>query len=278
MRYCCHSVAGAALLVTLLGATPVAAQMDNGFLRGKGKTDAAFSYSEDTYRNFWMGNTRVHDPGVRRITRTGYNVYAAHGLSEDVDLSASTSYVHVDSTGAIRSEDDITDLNLRLKWRCLRARMRAGEFSLLAAPGIKFPLKDYEENAVTAIGDGQEDYRARAIFHYQSNDGVFASLDTGYDFRASRPRDEFPVHVTVGFTVIQRLTLSAYYSHVNSLGGYDIGQGPFPGVEEDYERWGFGGYWRGNGGVGISANYFETLDGKNTGDVYGFGVGLVFSF
>ncbi|MCI0651407.1 MAG: hypothetical protein L0Z55_05950 [Planctomycetes bacterium] len=271
------SVAAAALLAALLCAAPrsLFAQGETGYLRGKGRTDVAVSYSEDTYDKFWMGHRRVADPGVKRITRAAYNLFVAHGVTDDIDLSFSAPYVRVDSTGVFRTVDDFTDLEIRLKWRVFRKTVGGGSASFLLAPGYKVPIDNYENNAPNALSDEQEDFRARGIVHFQSDSGVFLSLDTGYDFRAARPHDEFPVHVKAGFTLFQRVTLSSFYSRVNSLGGYDIGDGPFPGVEEDYERWGVGTYIRITDRFGITGSYYTTLAGQNTGDVDGFAGGIV---
>jgi len=77
---------------------------------------------------------------------------------------------------------------------------------------------------------------------------------------------------------IRRLTLTGSYSYVNSLHGYDVGQGPFPGLEEDYHRVGGGFYYRIHERFGLTGSAWTTLDGKNTGDVDGFSLGVVFRF
>ncbi|MEW6746335.1 MAG: transporter [Planctomycetota bacterium] len=267
------------LCVVALTAGSLSAQGDTGFLRGKAKLDLSFSYTLDTYDHFWMGDHRVKDPGVGRVTRAGYSLWGAYGLLDELDLVAAGSWVvaSTDGDAPFDRNDDFQDAVLGVKYRLLSAPVDSSEFSLLVAPSVKFPLANYEEDDVTAIGDGQTDYRGRIIGHFQLPSGMFVSLETGYDKRSGLPDDEVPVHLTAGITVLNSLTLTPYYSNVNSLDGIDIGEGPFPATEEDYERVGIGAYLRVADRIGVTGNVRTTVDGKNTGDVGGFSLGFVVS-
>ncbi len=266
---------------TLLLSALASAQGETGFLRGAGHLDASISYTKDAYNEFWLGTRKVHDGGVGRVARTTYNVYLAYGATDDVDLSLSAPYVISRSSGSgnfDHREADIQDLGLQAKWRLARERVGPGEASLLVAPGIKIPFGTYEENSVTAIGDGQTDYRGRVIAHYGLDSGVFVSLESGYDRRAGKPKDETPWNVTVGATFFDRLTVTPFYSGVRSYGGQNIGQDPFPAVQEEYDRWGVGAYARLTDQFGLTGFWRTTTDGRNTGDVEGFSLGVVIRY
>jgi hypothetical protein len=262
-------------------ADTAAAQGETGFLRGKGKVDAIAYYNFDTYDEFWLGSNSIDndDAGFGDIDRISYGLYTAVGITDDVDLTANVPYVIARADSVFPREADFQDLTVRGKWRVWGTSGGGNEFSLLPSPGIKIPLSNYEDNAVTAIGDGQTDYQFRAILHYHHDSGAFASVDTGYDVRAGRPRDEFPLHVTVGMT-FGPVTIAPFYTHVDSLGGPDIGDPgfTFPEVEEDYDRVGVGAYVRFADSLGLTANLRTTVDGRNTGDVDAVSVGLVGRF
>jgi len=255
-------------------------QGETGFLRGEGRLDAVLSYTLDTYDRFWVGTTKVDDPSVGRIRRAAYNVYAAYGVASCLDVGANLSYVSASSTGIFEREDDLQDLELKLKWKGLATRLGPGEASVLLSPGVKFPVSNYEDNAPTAIGDGQTDYRGRAILHYQLDQGAFLSLETGYDRRAGVPKDETPWNLTVGGTFFGFLTLSPFYSIVRSYGGPDIGDPgfSFPAVQEEYERAGVSTYVRLGSNLGLVGLWRTTLDGRNTGDADAFAFGTVIRF
>jgi hypothetical protein len=270
-----------ALPALLVLAALASAQGDNGFTRGQGNTDVALSYTLDWYDEFWVGSDKVSDPGVGEIERTTYTLWAAHGLSEDLDLVASASYVEASSDGmaGFDDEEDLQDLVLGAKWRAYQRGAGPGTLGLLVTPAIKLPMTDYEDNAVTAIGDGQVDLRFRGVVHYQI--GTFwGALESGYDRRNGAPDDEIPINLTLGGN-LGPVTIMPYYSQVISQGGIDIDEVPaagrFPATEEEYQRYGISAYARLGDTFGLTAGYRTTSDGKNTGDVDAYTIGLVFN-
>lgn len=259
--------------------TPVLrAQGDAGFLRGAGRTDLSFSYSEDYYDRFWIGTESVEDAPFGEVVRHTANVNVAYGLREDMDLTINGSFVYVTTDAVFDKEEDLQDLTLQWKWRFWSKNTASGRLNLLFAPAIKTPFTDYEDNAVPAIGDGQTDLRLRGILQYVWHDGTYLALETGYDFRFDEPGNEFPFHLMGGTTFADRVTLSGFASRMDSRDGYDIGAGPFPGVEEDYTRAGLHLYGRLTERFGVAASAWTTLDGRNTGDVDGFSIGVVLRF
>jgi len=270
-------VVAATVCVATAGAS---AQGDNGFLRGKGKFDAAFSYIHEDYDQFWMGDHKVKDPGVGEVTRETGSLWVAYGLRDDVDIVATAAYVdaEADGTGNFDDERALQDATIGAKWRVWEHRLGPGGLSVLAAPAVKIPMSHYEANDVTAIGDGQIDYRARAVIHYGFDCGAYIAVESGYDFRTEGTPNEIPLNVSVGATFFDRVTITPFYALVDAKGGDDIGQVPFPDVEEDYTRWGIAAYVRITEMLGLTGGYKDTLQGKNTGDVTGYWIGIVGRF
>jgi len=262
----------------ILLSTAASAQGETGFLRGKGRADVVLGATLDRYDHFYVGDMRVENPAVGTVKRWSGVLYAAYGLRDDLDLIASAAWVRSQSNGTANSptEEDLQDFLLAAKWRFAQWRLGRGAFSLLAEPGIKVPITDYENDAITAIGDGQIDLRGRVILHYVLDSGAFASLETGYDRRNGEPHDEVPINLTVGGNV-GPVTIAPFYSRIDSLGGTNIGDPgfDFPGLEEDLERVGVSLYWRVNDHFGVTGSWRTTIGGKNTGDVDGYSFGVV---
>ena len=256
----------------------VHAQGDSGFLRGQGNLDMALTYGIDTYDEFWIGSNRVTDAPFGRVSRHTVNLYGAYGLGDDMDLALSGSFVYVTTEEVFDSEKALQDFTAQFKWRFFSKDVGSGKLNLLAAPAVKVPMTHYEDDAVPAVGDGQVDLRLRLLIQYVFGNGAYLALDTGYDFRFDVTPDEFPIHVTGGFTLFERLTLSGFFSHIDSLDGYDIGQGPFPGIEDEYDRIGGHVYCRLTESLGLTVSAWTTLDGMNTGDVDGASLGMVLRF
>lgn len=255
-------------------------QGETGFLRGEGQTDAALTYSYDVYDHFWVGNDRVEDPAVGEVTREALNLFIAHGLDDRTDIFMSASFVDAENDGFAPFDDetDLQDAIFGVKWQAWTTPLGPGAFSFLALPSVKIPMTHYEANSVTAIGDGQIDYRARGILHYRADCGAFVSVETGFDYRTEETSNEWPLNVTLGFTVFDRVTIMPFYSQLRSDGGPDIGQAPFPDTQEEWERWGVQLYGRITENIGVTLGWRETIDGKNTGDVTSYWGGVVFKF
>ena len=269
----------AALLAA--GSATAAAQGDTGFLRGRGKTDLSISYAAERFDEVYVGTDKASSSALGDVTHESFNLHVAHGLTSELDLFAAASWVDAENDGTIKAHDEsqLQDAIGGVKWRVHGPdRFGPGNFSLLLAPSIKVPISHYEAKRVTAIGDGQIDYRARAIAHYRFDIGCWASVESGFDYRSEGPDNELPLNVTVGFPVTRWVTVMPFWSTVWSGGTSDIGQTDLPNVEEEYQRAGVTIYAHLDKSFGLTAGWKTTLDGKNTGDLDGYWVGLVFSF
>lgn len=270
--------AAAIMLCTVITSAAAFAQGDTGFLRGQGKFDAAFSYSHEFFDKFWVGNDKVSDPSVGRVTRTTYSLYGAFGVQDDIDAAFNVPYEIVTSNQDQPREDDFQDLTVSVKWRALSWRDGSATWSLLLAPGAKVPLSNYEDNAVTALGDGQTDYRGRVIGQLQFDNGLYFAVESGFDKRAGRPEDEIPLNAQFGYTFAEKVTISPFLSTVFSQGGTDIGQGPFPGNQEEFLRLGVLAYVRFTENFGLNGMYRQTINGMNTGETTTYSIGAVLKF
>ena len=123
-------------IVLALACSVAQAQGETGFLRGKGKLDAALSYTVDTYDEFWVGKERVSMPMVGEVERETYSLYLAYGLRDDIDIFLSGALVESESDGAAGFEavKDMQDFVLGAKWRFVHEPFARGHFSLLAVP------------------------------------------------------------------------------------------------------------------------------------------------
>jgi hypothetical protein len=256
------------------------AQGDNGFLRGAGRTDVAFTYSVEEFEHFWVDDHRMRDAGIGTLERESWNLWVAHGIRDDLDLVATATYVRADTSGSAKPPEhsNLQDGTLGAKWRVFEQQLGPGSFSALAAPAVKIPLAHYAANEVTAIGDGQIDYRLRAIVQYRFDFGAYVAFESGYDVRSEGTRNEVPIHLSVGATVFDRLTITPFMSWVNTMGGKDIGRDDFPDVEEDSTRGGVSGYLRLTDRFGATGGCKTTFQGSNTGDSWSWWLGLVLRF
>jgi len=278
----------ASFAAAVLAAAPRApAQGDTGFLRGTGRTDVAFSYGSESFRDFWVGTTKTSDPNVGKVTHETANLWLAYGIDKRTDLVLNATYVDAESDGIAttsnRDEKQLQDATIGFKYQLNVWQLGPGRFSLFFAPAAKIPMTHYESNAITGIGDGQIDYRGRGILQYTTDWGIWIAAESGYDYRTESPANEVPLNLTLGIPCTRFATITPFFSYVSSLGNRDLSTTPFPivqepGVEEEYKRWGVSVIFNVNEQWGVTAGWKDTLDGRNTGDVSGFWFGAYYRF
>lgn len=265
------------MLLSALSPTALG-QGETGFTRGAGKLDTVLTFSQDRFDEFFLGPSPFA-PVITGVQRQIYSLYAAYGVTDRVDLIANLAWVDAQADAEqflISDESDLQDLTLSVKARVAEWRVGPGNFTVAALPGVKLPVGDYasfEDNAINAPGHRQVDLRARLVAQYQLDSGNWFALEGGYDRRNGIPADEIPINATLGINVAQRVTLTPFYSFVTSNGEADLGLAT-SGVA--FDRYGLGAYVPVSDGLGITANYRRTDEGRNESE--GFSVGLVFRF
>jgi len=260
--------------LTLAGSM-LSAQGDNGFLRGRGKLDVATSWSREHYDSYHLENPAQAFDDLERST---LDLYAAYGLCEDMDLVAKAAWVSTSSDpgSGFTNESDFQDASLQLKWRPDDPRaMGSGTFSWLLAPGIRFPLADYDdysENPLKGLGSGDTVLLGRLIAQYQWS-ASYVALETGYDHRNGPLDDEIPVHLSLG-TTWGRTTLQLFYSNILALG--DAVSSPrYTDDRDGWVRVGLGAFVRVTEWFGVSMNARYSDEG-NDNDSTGVSFGTVF--
>jgi hypothetical protein len=247
----------------------------NGFLPGRGQGDVALSYTTEGYDEFWVGETKVSDPGVGEVEIKSFSLWLQWGLTDNLAVVANLPHVDAGSDGLGGFEDSgLQDLTALLKFRFLAS----GPHSLTGAAGVRAAAQNYEANLPVDLGDNTTDALLRLVYQFQAGN-FYVSQQVGYDVRGDDAPDGFPLYTELGFTA-GRVTYGGYYSRLIADGGTDIGDPgfTFPSNQEEYSRAGFKVYGRITERFGFSAAYFLTLDGRNTGDSDGFSVGAVSSF
>ena len=265
--------------LVLAGAAPAAALDLNGFLPAAGQGDLALSYTSESYDEFWVGDTKVSDPGVGEVETTSFTVWLQWGFTDDLALVANLPYVDADSDGLGGfSESDLQDLAALLKYRFAELGGGSARHSFVGAVGGRVAASDYEDNLPVDVGDGTSDVLLRLVYQVEAG-AFYFSQQVGFDLRGGDAPDGFPLYTELGYT-FARVTLNAYHLAYVADGGTDIGDPgfTFPSNQDETRRVGGKLYARVSNAVGLSALAFTTLDGRNSGDATGFSLGAVFRF
>lgn len=259
-------------VVALSAAAPAAALDLNGFLPAAGSGDVALSFTAEGYDEFWVGTTRVSDPGVGEVEIRSLSLWGRWGFTDRFAVVANLPYVDAEGDGLGGFEDaglqDLTALGLFRLWE-------SGPHSLLGAAGARTDVGDYEANLPVSLGDGTTDALFRAVYQFTSGP-FYVSQQVGYDLRGGDAPDGFPFYTEAGYS-FGRTTVSGFYQHYEADGGTDIGDPgfTFPSNREEFQRLGAKVYARATPRWGFSVAGFTTLDGRNSGDTSGISVGVV---
>jgi hypothetical protein len=267
----------ALVIVALVPATVSAMDLD-GYMWPKGHGAAAISFTSQSYDEFWAGTTKVSDPGVGKVDTESWTLWVVHGVSDRLNLVANLPYISTESDGTGGfGQSALQDLSLMGKYRFLTVGSSARS-DFIGALGIRTIASNYEiQNSVVDIGDGTADWLARFIYQLHMS-RFHLTQSIGWDRRGGDAPNGRPIYTVIG-TSWKPIIIDAFYQRLDARGGTDIGSGaPFPSNKEELERAGLKVWGRVSDSLGLSAMYFTTLSGRNTGDASGLAVGVDYSY
>ena len=262
----------------------------DGYLKGKGVLDFAPSFSFNSANRF-DGAAGQHFSIPYRGSLL--SLFAAYGLSERLDLVATSAYVFTEGNSGLQ------DGGVYAKYRPLYKDMAgAGKLGLLLGWGLSFPLADYEPLATAALGQKAVVAPVRIIAQWETPSGLFANITGGYNWRLDRlsskdiaaivairpdyqpvqPRDFFTALFKIGFPAAHYYA-DAWLEWQQTRGGADF----TPDVADLPQAYGVsytqvGGtiYYSESGKNGFFLSGGYILGGRNTGRILRLTVGLVF--
>lgn len=265
--------------LAVVAALPASANNINGFLREKGEFDVALTFTSESYDQFWVGDTKVSDPGLGEVSTDSWSLWLAYGINKDITVWANIPYVDTEGDGTANlSESGMQDFVAMGEFRLAGQPGGQGWGVLIGGAGFSTPMSDYEANAPVDIGDGVTAYLLRLVYQIQHGGFYFAG-QLGYDIRGDDAPDNYPYYAEAGYTV-GPVTFNAFYAKLVADGGTDIGDPgfTFPSNNDESDRTGLKVYGRITPTFGLVGSWFTTLDGRNSGDASGGSLGAVFKF
>ncbi|MEM7245165.1 MAG: transporter [Acidobacteriota bacterium] len=274
----------ACLIVFSLGSsTAQAANTEDGFLKGKGRTELVLSLATERFDDFRFGSERMDLPPVfREIDKRSASVMVKHGLTDDLDLTVQLPYISSRADGdaslgdlPAQSESGLQDLSVQLKWRA--AQSRDGRFSFLLNGGLTTPASDYVENALLSNGNGATALDLHVVFHHQAESGLFNVVQAGYSARTAGVPDAIFIGTKIGW-VGDRFYFGASLDREQSTSGPDIGDPgfTFPATRVESTRLAVSTHWSFTPVFGASVGIGRYLDGRNLPLTTYYSLGLTF--
>ena len=253
----------------------------DGYVKDAGALDLALGFSATGASTFIGGDGGTIDQGFRGQL---IGLYAAYGLTDDLDLVASVPYVVTETTSGLQ------DGGLYAKYRVLSRPLgdpeaRAGTLDVIAAAGVQVPLSDYEVVAAGAIGQRARLLQPRLVTQWNGR-GYFVSAIAGYnyrfdgldeaelariretrpDYRPEQPADQVTALLRAGVPG-RRLYADAWLEVQRTLGGQDFTVGVeelVQAYEVDYEQVGGTVYYSESAHWGFAGSAATVIGGRNT--------------
>ncbi|MGV3587116.1 MAG: hypothetical protein ACO1OF_08960 [Adhaeribacter sp.] len=292
------------MLVT--GSLPGFAQgMVDGFMKGKGNSSVALSYSYESYDTYFVGGTTTQNPNLGTIATRSLSLYGVTGLTNKLDAIVSLPYIKATANqGFWQDQKGFQDGAFYLRYNALEQKLGSlGSLSVMVAGGISTPFSKYIADAPVAIGHHSTNLDGRLITQLKSNYGFFLSAQAGYIRRSDvkLDRDAVPLpesgsspyynghtsHVPDSFDYSAKLGFASSlvyadaWLHKQDAGeGTNIGPGiPFPSNAVSYTRTGFNLFvpLPFYPAIGLGGGSSFTLNGKNVGKATRFSGSLVYN-
>lgn len=164
----------------------------DGYMKGKGNTDLALTYSRESYNRYFFGEEEQEIENKLQ----SLSLYFTHGLQDSLDVVVSIPFIRTDSLNS-----SFQDAIIAVKFRNERIDYANGNaLSVITSVGLSFPLAAYPIDTERPIGVRAVALMGRFITQYEFKNGVFLNLQAGYDFRiAPTALSSIPVIFRMGY-------------------------------------------------------------------------------
>ena len=218
------------VILTLLSITVLSLGISqghvDGFLKGKGNLDAAFSGAIELNSKF-IGNGTTFNIQRNIIAASAF---VAYGIGDKLDVNLSIPFISVNGAekgfqdGAIYLKYKLSSFKLFNKKKLVR-----GDFIL--AGGFSSNFTNYQTQGGSAIGQKAKALDFRPVFQFYFPNSIFATVQTGYTYKFDPVPNAFPFALKVGLAK-SNYYLDVWYDFQHSFGGTD-----YPELIH-LERWG----------------------------------------
>jgi hypothetical protein len=240
----------------------------DGFFLDKGRATIAIGSGLEKTDNYFIGTEKSS------LSRNLYytNLFVAYGITPKLQASVSLPYIDTGGNEAFQ------DVSAFLKYRLLNVAYGNSALSLGAAAGVSTPASDYDIGGLFDIGQQATALQGLLLVHYQTFEGWFATLQSGYFLKSNPTPNSVPVVVKMGLARADWY-FDVYYQFQNALGGIDYRGTPAPQdfreIGVDFHKVGATGYYSVHPVVGVYLSASYVIAGRNVFAGPGVGLGIV---
>lgn len=251
-----------------------------GFSTGKNNLNVVPFFSYESYNEFYRGSDLVDlPPMLDQINVISTGIYGEYGATDKLDIITNASFISAVKTSELEEapedQSGLQDINVAARYKFLSK----SKFDLFGFAGLGTPLSNYVADAPVSIGNRATSGDLRVIGQYKISGKFFVNGQVGYMIKTDE-NDWVPNAMVsgtkVGYTG-SKLYAEAWFQHVSSADGTDIGSGdPFPTNKIDFTRIGgaFVVPFSSKFLIAFAGSYI--LDGRNVGKAWAASSALIF--
>ncbi len=253
----------------------------------------------NSWTNYWEGTFKRDNENIGRFSTRYGLLMLSYGLKRNINVMASVPYVSTKATqGTLSGLNGIQDIGLFIKWRPIQKKLGKQDISLFGVGGFSTPSNDYNIDFMPmSIGLGSSVLSARLIVDIQRNK-FFSTLSAGYMYRGNVDIDRPAYYTTRQINSYEvempnagnfqlrtgyrskKLVAEASLSNMTTFGGFDIRKNDMPFVSNKMNSTNAGleaKYYPFSQTLGINANVWHTLKGRNVGQATGYSAGILYT-
>lgn len=153
----------------------------------KGELCLVATYGESTWKEYWEGKRLRENLNIGRFTSANFMPMAGYGITNRISLFATTAYISNSSdAGTMQHMKGWQDLHMEAKMQLSKTELGNSKLSSFVTVGFSLPISNYIPDFLPySIGLGSKTASARLIGHWKHNNGIFATVQTGYILRSN---------------------------------------------------------------------------------------------
>lgn len=264
----------------------------DGYMKGKGNLDVAFSYSGNSAKKFLDGDGNTYNLEYRGSL---LSLFAEWGITYNFDLVGVGAMVFTPSLSGLQ------DGGVYAKYRIGKWNLK-NDFRLhvISGLGASFPLTDYQPTVTGALGTKAIVVPARLIFQLETPSGLFFNCTGGYNWRFDEPSEDdiaevrktrpnfSPTSPPNYVTYLVKAGFPAAHYYLDAWFEWQVAQGGTSYVPEvadlpqlygvSYQQIGGTAYYSESGKNGVYLSFGYILGGTNVSKIFRITGGLVIKF
>lgn len=242
----------------------------DGFFKGKGKLDMAFSAMYQTSDKYFAGTKKInYERDLLSISAFG-----EYGITEKWDVILNIPVINF----------KLQDGAVFTKYHLVDVKLFGNQFSVIPAVGLTTPLSNYNTESGQAIGQRATQIMPRLVLQQKLPAGMFIQVQGGYNYALNPVVSSVPFSAKLGmsFGDDYQYYFDVWYDYQQGIGDIDyLGNKPYNSFREfvvSYNRIGGVFFYQINKKIGAFINGSYIINGRNIGQAIGLGTGLVYKF